>query len=86
MNQRQRCPLCGGLVKPDQEVERVVRERDDVAIVRVRADVCADCGEALLHPGMADRIVAAKAALRRGIQAGAVVGRVFDLRASIQPS
>jgi hypothetical protein len=59
----------------------VVRERDDVALVRVRADVCGDCGEALLHPGMADRLVQAKAALRRGATGSApVVGRVFDLR------
>lgn len=60
------CPLCGGSVEPDRDIERLVREGEDVALVRVRADVCGDCGEVFLHPGMADRIVQAKATLRRG--------------------
>ena len=82
MNHSERCPLCAGSVEPDRDVERIVREGDDVAVVRVRADVCGDCGEMLLHPGMADRLIEAKAALRRGVPTGAVViGRVYDLRA-----
>ncbi|MEK6607383.1 MAG: hypothetical protein AABZ30_06965 [Myxococcota bacterium] len=56
----------------------MVREGDDVMLVRVTADVCRDCGEALLHPGMVDRMIAAKRALRAGAAVGArVVGRVL---------
>ncbi len=81
MSQPERCPLCGGYLEPDREVDRVVREGDDVALVRVQADVCGDCGEVLLHPGMADRVVKAKASLRAGMPAtAAIVGRVYDLR------
>jgi len=74
-----KCPSCGGTVEPDREVDQVVREGDDVALVRVRADVCLDCHEVLLHPGMVERMFAAKAALRSSATAP-VIGRVYDLR------
>jgi len=78
-----KCPLCGGSLAADREVERVVREGRDVALVMVRADVCQDCGDVLLLPGMAERLVVAKDALRRGMPPDAVVvGRVYDLRAA----
>jgi YgiT-type zinc finger domain-containing protein len=76
MSAPSQCPLCGGTVEPDREVDQVVREGDDVALVRVRADVCLDCHEVLLHPGMATRMTEAADALRRGA-AGPVVGRVY---------
>ena len=79
MSTPSKCPLCGGTLEADREVERVVREGDDVALVRVRADVCGDCHEALLHPGMVERMFAAKAALRAKAEAP-VVGCVYDLR------
>ena len=70
------CPLCGGTLEPDREVDQGVREGDDVVLVRVRADVCGDCHQVLLHPGMASRLAEAAESLRRGA-AGRVVGRVF---------
>ena len=76
-----RCPRCGGELDYDQELERAVRGGNDVAIVLVKADVCQRCGEALLHPGMADRILSARRALEKKI-AAPVVGSVFDLRSS----
>ena len=81
MNATEKCLLCGGTVEPNREVDQVVREGDNVALVRVRADVCRDCHEVLLHPGMATRMVRAAEALRDGPpQGAAVVGRVYDLR------
>ena len=76
----EKCPLCGGAVEPDREIDELVREGDDVAVVRVRADVCGDCGEAMLHPGMVQRISAAVATLRKGRAEAPVIGRVYDLR------
>ncbi len=78
MKELQRCLLCRGPVEPDREVEEVVREGNDVVVVRVRADVCKNCHEAFLYPGMVDRMHEAKAALRSGkAGAAAVVGRVY---------
>ena len=42
----QKCPVCGGELD-EKEVERLVRGGDDAAIVRVRAEVCRQCGERL---------------------------------------
>lgn len=44
-----RCPVCSGDVIT-KEVEQLVRGGDDVAIVRVQADVCVQCGERLFSP------------------------------------
>ena len=74
-----RCPRCGGALDYDRTLERAVRGGNDVAIVLVRADVCQRCGETLLHPDMADRILSARRALENETPAP-VVGRVFDLR------
>jgi len=73
------CPRCGGVLDYDRDVERSVREGNDVALVKVTADVCTRCGELLLHPGMADRLVLAARQMREG-KADHVVGKVFDLR------
>ena len=73
------CPRCQGPLEYDRDIERPVREGNDVALVKVLADVCTRCGEILLHPGMADRLVLAARRLREG-KADHVVGRVFDLR------
>jgi YgiT-type zinc finger domain-containing protein len=75
------CPTCGGELELAREVVRPVREGNDVALVTVRADVCTQCGELLLHPGETDKLVRAKQALRAG-KTGPVVGHVYDLRAS----
>ena len=73
------CPRCRGQLDYDREVERPVRQGNDVAIVTVRADVCTQCSELLLHPGLADRLVLAARLLREGNTAP-VLGRVFDFR------
>lgn len=75
-----KCPRCGGALDYDREVDRSVREGNDVALVKVTADVCTRCGELLLHAGMTDRLVLAARQMREG-KATHVVGRVFDLRA-----
>ncbi|MCC6810666.1 MAG: YgiT-type zinc finger protein [Deltaproteobacteria bacterium] len=73
------CPRCRGSLADDRDVERLVRQGNDVAIVTVRADVCTQCGELLLHPGMADRLVLAARELRED-KTAPVLGRVFDFR------
>ena len=49
------------------------------ALVKVRADVCGLCGEVLLAPGMAGRLLEAAETLRHG-RAGWAAGCVYDLR------
>lgn len=73
------CPRCAGELDHGREVERSIREGNDVALVRVRADVCLRCGETLLHPGMVDLLARARNLLKEGSALHAV-GRVFDLR------
>lgn len=74
------CPRCGGELEYGKDLERQVRVADDVALVKVKADVCTRCGELLLHPGMVDRIARVKQALKKS--SAPVVGRVFDYRDS----
>ena len=40
------CPLCGGLLA-EKDVEKVLRGGGDMAVLRVRAEVCQRCGERL---------------------------------------
>ena len=73
------CPRCGGDLDRGREIERSVREGNDVAFVTVKADICLRCGEVLLYPGMVELLSRARDLLREGSAAPAV-GRVFDLR------
>jgi len=78
------CPRCGGELDYGRAIEWPVREGNDVAIVKVEADVCTRCGEQLLYPGMVDKLTNAKRQLKAG-SAGDAVGRVYDLRAKKVP-
>ena len=51
------CARCAGDLEYGREVEVEVRQADDVALVRVTADVCKRCGELLLRPGMSDHML-----------------------------
>lgn len=77
----EQCPICGGGIDLDRREVHTVQEGNDVALVLVRADVCTQCGELLLYPGEADKLLRAKQALRAGHK-GQVIGHVYDLRAS----
>jgi YgiT-type zinc finger domain-containing protein len=73
------CARCGGELERGQELDRLVRHGNDVALVRVRADVCSLCGEVLLNPGMTGVLMDARDVLRQG-RAGWAAGCVYDLR------
>jgi YgiT-type zinc finger domain-containing protein len=75
------CPRCGGVgtIQYGRRLDRPVVVGHDVAIVAITADVCERCGETLLHPGMVDRLIAAKRDLRAGAL-GPPVGHVYELR------
>jgi YgiT-type zinc finger domain-containing protein len=73
------CGRCGGELERARDVDRLVRHEYDVALVKVRADVCGLCGEVLLTPGMAGRLLEAAETLRHG-RAGWAAGCVYDLR------
>ena len=73
------CVRCGGGLERGRQIERLVREGNDVAIVAVRADLCPLCGEQLLNPGMVGLLLEARDTLRQG-RAGWARGCVYDLR------
>jgi YgiT-type zinc finger domain-containing protein len=62
------CVRCGGELDRSRQVDRLVREGNDVAVVAVRADACPLCGEILLNPGMTGLLGRAQSG--RGAQAG----------------
>lgn len=76
-----RCPRCAGALDLGRTIERTVRYGNDVAIVDVTVDSCQRCGETLLHPGMTDKVLAARRSLEAS-SAAPVLGRVFDLRSA----
>ena len=41
-----KCPVCGGELV-EKEVEKLLRGGRDVAVLRVKADICLHCGERL---------------------------------------
>lgn len=73
-----KCPRCGGELEYDREVQHPVREGNDVALVRVHADVCTRCGERLFNPDMTERLARARQMLKTG-GVHKTVGRVYDL-------
>jgi YgiT-type zinc finger domain-containing protein len=75
-----KCPQCGGALDYDRKVERAVRYKDDVALVKVRADVCTQCGERLYRPEMVDVMEQARDSLKNKRAKARVVGRVYDYR------
>ncbi|MDD5673920.1 MAG: YgiT-type zinc finger protein [Chitinivibrionales bacterium] len=42
----EKCPVCGGELI-EKEVEKLLRGGSDVAVLRVKADICLHCGERL---------------------------------------
>jgi YgiT-type zinc finger domain-containing protein len=75
-----KCPRCGGTLEHDREVEKPLVQGDDVALVRVLADVCTQCGERLFRPEVVEWMQRVRDALRRSPATGPVVGRVYDYR------
>ena len=74
-----KCPRCGGSLDHDREVEKAIRYKDDVALVKVTADICTQCGERVFAPPMVELMERARESLKRPATAP-VVGRVFDYR------
>ena len=44
-----KCPVCGGQVV-EKEVEEILRGGNNMAIIKVSAEVCQHCGERLFMP------------------------------------
>ena len=58
------CPVCGGELV-EKEVEKLLRGGNDVAVVRVRAEVCRRCGECLYAEETVRRVEEIRAKLVR---------------------
>ena len=60
----QTCPVCGGeLVQ--REVEKLLRGGNDVAVVKIVAEVCLRCGERLYSLETVERLDAIRGQLER---------------------
>jgi YgiT-type zinc finger domain-containing protein len=74
-----KCTNCGGGLDYGREYVHTMRQGNDVALVHVRADVCTQCGEALLPPAASAKIERAWRLFREG-GLHATVGRVYEYR------
>ena len=72
------CPRCGGELEYGREVQHPVREGNDMALVRVHADVCTRCGERLFSAPTSMLLAKARSMLKAGAFHHAI-GRVYDL-------
>ncbi|MEK7405190.1 MAG: YgiT-type zinc finger protein [Acidobacteriota bacterium] len=60
----EKCPVCGGELAR-KEVEKLLRGGNNMAAVRVTAEVCLRCGERLYSPETVQRFEAVKVKLER---------------------
>jgi YgiT-type zinc finger domain-containing protein len=74
-----RCPVCGGELV-EKEVEKLLRGGVNVAVVRVRAEVCLRCGERYYSEETVRRFEEIRAKLERGETADLEpLGRSFQV-------
>lgn len=59
-----KCPVCGGDLV-NKEVEKLLRGGKNTAVLKVKADVCLNCGERLYSKETVQRFEEIRAKLRR---------------------
>jgi YgiT-type zinc finger domain-containing protein len=75
------CPLCRGDVKK-MDVDVLVREGTNVVLVKVKAEVCLQCGEKLYGPEEVMLFDDIRKKLRKGMTGEfREVGRFYELAA-----
>ena len=71
------CTNCGGALDYGREHVHRLGQGNDVALVRVQADICTQCGEVLLPPASSAKIERASRLFRQG---ALHVGCVYEYR------
>ncbi len=74
-----KCPVCSGELV-EKEVTKLLRGGIDVALLKVRAEVCLNCGERLYSQDTVRRFAQIRAKLERGETAEfQPLGRSFEV-------
>lgn len=73
-----KCVICGGKIK-EKEVLEEVKENNNHLVVKVKADVCLNCGERYYASGVVDKLVNLKENLRKHNLRLHEIGKVYEL-------
>jgi YgiT-type zinc finger domain-containing protein len=72
MKLSKKCPVCRGKLV-EKEVEKFLRGNGDTAIIKVKADVCLQCGTKLYDPRVIARFREVKKKLQQGQTKGFIL-------------
>lgn len=73
-----RCVICAGELK-EKDVLDEVREGNNHLLVKVKAEVCLDCGERYYASGVVDRLINIKDNLKKRNLKLHEIGKVYKL-------
>ncbi len=73
-----RCVICRGEIK-EKEVLEEVRENNNYLLVKVKAEVCLNCGERYYASGVVDKLIGLKESLRKHRLRLHQIGKVYEL-------
>lgn len=73
------CPVCSGKLI-EKDVEKFLRSNGDIAILRVKAEVCINCGSKLYTPRVIARFAEVKRKLKkRQTQDFNLIGKSYEI-------
>ncbi|OGX51534.1 MAG: hypothetical protein A3G37_02990 [Omnitrophica WOR_2 bacterium RIFCSPLOWO2_12_FULL_46_30] len=72
------CVICGSEIR-EKEVLEELREKNNHLLVKVRAEVCLNCGERYYASGIVDKLISLKESFKkRGLKLHEI-GKVYEL-------
>jgi YgiT-type zinc finger domain-containing protein len=72
MKLSKKCPVCSGKLV-EKKVEKFLKGNGDTAIIKVKADVCLQCGTKLYDPRVIARFTEVKKKLKQGQTKGFIL-------------
>ena len=72
-----KCVICSGEIKKKYVLEEV-KDKNNHLLVKVRAEVCINCGERYYASGVVDRLIGFKESLRKKSLKHHEVGKVYE--------
>lgn len=73
-----KCVICGSQIK-EREVWEEVKEKNNHLLVKVKAEVCLNCGERYFAGGVINRLLELKESLKKHYLKLHEVGKVYEL-------
>lgn len=73
-----KCVICGSQIK-EKTVWEEVRENNNHLLIKVKAEVCVNCGERYYAGGVVDRLLELKGNLKKHYLKLHEVGKVYEL-------